>query len=263
MIWVALFLGCAEAEWTDMEPVLEQRASEAIELKSKRCEQDRIHCEQMCFREYGQTWGTWSITYNACMDQCLEIYEVCTHRPNPIAAHASYARDSSYSWDQPTSDGINGYYGYCGPTAGANLLTNTCGARISPRRISETAFSWTPGTTPKKLVSALNAIEGCGQWAVCHPSPRDADVLGTLERLLPVATLLEWEGALDIHWVTVVDLRRTGSQCNVVYNHWGIQDRMTCNDFISRWSLVDATLGATTVATRALKPFTFVCQTDR
>lgn len=253
--------GCGEGDLHAPVEGTEVSGLETVEEKSRLCESARINCEQMCFREYGRTWGNWSPTYNACMDVCAEQYEVCTHRPHPIEARTGFARKRTYSWDQPSSDGINGYYGYCGPTAAANLLMNTCGIRVSPRQISETAFSWTPGTTPHNLVAALNEIEGCGRWAVCHPSPHDGDVLGTLEKLMPVATLMDWDGALDLHWITVVDVRRTAGSCHLVYNHWGRQQRMECNEFLTRWSLVETTLGSTSVATRALEPFTFVCRT--
>ncbi len=83
---IMLLVGCAEVE--ESEAPTETQAevtTEDVEEKSRRCRSARIQCEQMCFYEYGQTWGTWSLTYNACMDECLEQYERCTHRPHRIA----------------------------------------------------------------------------------------------------------------------------------------------------------------------------------
>ena len=196
----------------------------------------------MCFQEYGQTWGTLSPLYNACMDECHDQFERCTQRPNPVRPKPGYARQFTYSWDQPSSDGVNGYYGYCGPTAASNLLANACGVMLPPRSLAEACFGIGPGTTPSALVGALNDIEGCGHWVIDHANASENDPLETLHRRRPVAVLLDWQGALDLHWITLVDVVRTGGSCHVVYNHWGRQDRMDCNEFVERWSLTTSTL---------------------
>jgi len=237
-------------------------APQVVQKAVSMCRQKRVWCEQGCFDRFGQTFGTLSPFYNACIKECKVVYEKCSHKPHRLAARKGYAKRATYSWDQPSSEGVNGYYGYCGPTAVSNLMMNLCHANVSPRYVSKMCFSWAPGTTPGNLVYALNELGHCGRWALCRPNPNSSDTLGDLARQLPVATLVEWEGALSMHWVTVVDIHRTAGSCAVVFNHWGRQERMECNDFIKRWSLADTALGGVSVASRTLNPFTYVCQTS-
>ena len=255
-----LTLGCSTGEWVEPKAPQFEEDPAVVEEKSRRCLSARIRCELACFDRFGQTWGTLSPRYNWCMDECLERFERCSHRAHRIRATEGFADTTTYSWDQPTSDGVNGYYGYCGPTAASNLMANVCGVMKAPRDVSDMCFSWTPGTTPGNLVYALNAVGHCGRWAVCQPSPQDADVLGTVAEQLPVAALLDWDGSGTLHWITLVDINRTGGRCKVVFNHWGKQQRMGCNDFIGRWSLLESNVGWSSVASRVLKPFTYVCQ---
>ena len=243
LLWALfLLLGCGPME----EPLTEAEFSPTensddyasfVEKRLGLCEQQKSRCEQGCFKEYGQFWGTLSPLYNACMDECRVMYEDCSHRPNRVRATQGYAGRATYSWDQPSSEGINGYYGYCGPTAVSNLVMNVCGLNVSPRAVSDMCFSWTPGTTPGNMVRALNELGECGQWALCESASNSADPLSRLETQLPVAALLDWEGALVLHWITVVEISRSGGHCDVIFNHWGGQARMDCNEFIERWSL--------------------------
>jgi len=254
-----LTVGCSAGEWVEPEP-LEDEAPTSVEEKSTRCLSSRIRCEQSCFERFGQTWGTLSRRYNGCLDTCLEAFEWCSHKAHRIRATEGFAHQTTYSWDQPTSDGVNGYYGYCGPTAASNLMANVCGVLVAPRAVSDMCFSWTPGTTPGNLVYTLNTLGYCGRWAACHPRPDDADPLSTLAKQLPVAALVDWDGSGTLHWITLVHINRTRGPCRVVFNHWGKQTRMGCNDFIERWSLMESNVGWSSVASRVLKPFTYVCQ---
>ena len=173
-----LAMGCAEFEEVETRATASSMTVE-LEEKSHACVAARISCEQMCFQEYGQTWGTLSPLYNACMDECHDQFERCTQRANPVRPKPGYARQFTYSWDQPSSDGVNGYYGYCGPTAASNLLANACGIMLPPRSLAEACFGIGPGTTPGALVGALNDIEGCGHWVVDHANASENDPLET------------------------------------------------------------------------------------
>jgi len=265
MHWL-LFLALMVVGCADLDPLdsldTEHNLTNGIEEKSSLCTRRRIACEQECFETYGQTWGTLSPLYNACMDECHQGFMKCTERQRPhrVEPRPGHARTRTYSWDQPDSEGPGGYYGYCGPTAASNLLANMCGYLVPPSRLAECCFGLGPGTNPRALVETLNGLHDCGRWAVCHSDVLDGDPLDTLFEQLPAAALLDWDGALELHWVTVVDVHRTGGSCQVVYNHWGRQDRMGCNEFIERWSLTPTSLGGASIAARILTPFTYVCQ---
>ena len=97
----------------------------------------------------------------------------CRQRPHQIEPRQGYTDERTYSWKQPQSEGPNGYYGYCGPTAASNILANLCGIMVSPQELAEACFGLEPGTTPQALADALNEIDGCGKWRVCHPGHRD------------------------------------------------------------------------------------------
>ena len=227
-----------------------------------RCEQRRASCEQTCFREFGQTWGTLSLTYQVCMRECYEFYEDCQQRSVTIPADPEKCEIETVSWDQPESDGVCGYWGYCGPTAASNIVSMVCGQNICPRDLAKSCFSWNPGTTPGKLAGALSDVHGCGTWEVCHGDIEATDLLSDLEDELPVPVLLDWEGNTVMHWVTVVQIQRQRGQCHAIFNHWGRQDEMPCDEFLKRWSLTATLGGAATIATRTLSPFTYVCQTE-
>ena len=51
-------------------------------------------------------------------------------------------------------------------------------------------------------------------------------------------------------------------RCEVIYNHWGGQASMECNEFLERWALTESSLGQATLASRLAKPFTYVCQVN-
>ncbi len=253
LLIAALFLGCADAPPTAGEPSAEPvPADDGLVEKRSRCALDRIRCERTCFTGYGSFWGTLSPLYNACMDECLELYERCSH-----GAHAQppgpAGDEPTVSWDQPTSDGVGGYYGYCGPTAAANVAAMLCGADIAPRELASECFSWNPGTTPEHLAATLNGLEDCGAWGVCVARAG----LEELHAAAPAPTLLDWGGG-SLHWVTVVGVS-FAAPCQVWFNHWGRQDRLACADFIERWSLTHTTLGEASVASRLLAPLTYVC----
>ncbi len=64
-----------------------------------------------------------------------------------------------------------------------------------------------------------------------------------------------------MHWITVMDIQFSPS-CSVVFNHWGRQETMACNEFLERWSLAEETIGQSALAGRILQPFTYVCQVE-
>ena len=171
---------------------------------------------------------------------------------------AERTEDPTYSWEQPPSKGVGGYYGYCGPTAAANLVTNECGHRITPITFAAVSFGWGPGTSPRSLVRTLNQMGRCGYWSLCGHDEGDFDVFRSLENNLPAATLMDWS-IKGMHWVTVVAIHRE-PRCEVVFNHWGRQEVLDCDTFIERWSSRSTSLGSTAVASRVVQPFTYVCR---
>jgi hypothetical protein len=262
-IWVQSCGFADESPDADNIPVPGEYVDQkADSVHGERCERERLSCEQTCFREFGQTWGTLSLSYRVCLRQCRDFYEDCRQKAVTIPADPAVCDTDTVSWDQPDSDGVCGYWGYCGPTAASNIVSMVCGGSICPRDLADTCFSWAPGTTPANLARALSEVPGCGTWEACAYDLDHPDPLSELERSLPVPVLLDWKGNTVMHWVTVVGVQRQTGVCRVTFNHWGRQDKMLCDEFLQRWSLTATAGGAATVATRTLIPFTFVCQTE-
>ena len=125
LLLAVLMGGCADLESPESLEGPHSLVSGVAE-KSSLCMRRRIACEQGCYAHYGQTWGTLSPLYNACMDECQRGFTECTERQRPhrVEPRPGHARERTYSWEQPDSEGPGGYYGYCGPTAASNLLAN-------------------------------------------------------------------------------------------------------------------------------------------
>ncbi|MCA9652814.1 MAG: hypothetical protein KC501_23045 [Myxococcales bacterium] len=135
--------------------------------------------------------------------------------------------DGSYSWEQPDSNGTNGWEGFCGQTAIANLLTTIQGGvQVSPQDVSRAADDWTPGSRPSTLMRAIQVLA---------PDPSRFEVsddhdLSSASPTAPIVCLLEWGGG-DYHYVSVVGTRNG----MVIFNHWGIQDQLPADEFDRRW----------------------------
>jgi hypothetical protein len=231
-----------------------------IAEKSRACEASRVRCEQTCFYDHGQFLGTFSIRYNRCMAVCEEEFEHCLLRPRRIPGSNDGLMGPTYSWDQPPSDGIGGYYGYCGPTAVSNLIANVCGDFVNPYESGDRCFSLGPGASPSDMVDALNEFGDCGRFALCEQPSGETDRMAALEASLPAAVLLDWDSLFTLHWVTVVHVDWGGGGCDVVFNHWGRQETMACSEFVERWSLTRTNTGAAAILTRVLDPFTYICR---
>ena len=66
---VLLALGCAEFNDTAMNET-DPTSQMDITTKSRDCVHERIQCEQECFYDHGQTFGTLNPFYNSCMNEC-------------------------------------------------------------------------------------------------------------------------------------------------------------------------------------------------
>lgn len=220
------------------------------------CVGDRVDCEDFCIDEYGGGWlGTMSPSYIACIYECDQMYAECQQAMNTID-------DGTISWEQPTPDAQSPYWGYCGPTSAANLVSMYCGRTVTPMEFASCTFNWTnPGTLPSDLADCLNTIGNCGTWEVCNA---DATIFGDplteLGNNAPTSVLLDWDGSGTMHWVTVVGVDM-GPPCEVTFNHWGRQETLDCNEFTNRWSMTNSTAGMGGILVSALDPFTYLCMT--
>ncbi|MEE2786822.1 MAG: hypothetical protein VX589_05750 [Myxococcota bacterium] len=220
------------------------------------CQDRHAECESVCRSTYRNVIERLFPFLNACTRQCREDEQTCIQRANII--HGTEAAHGSISWGEPDAEGIGGYFGFCGPTAAANLVANMCGQTVSPRTFASQSFSWGPGTTPQRLANALNSLGQCGTWAQCQTTADGRDPLAQMAERLPVGVLVTWS-ARSLHWVTVVEVTQ-GPACTIRFNHQGRQDRLSCDAFLELWSLGETLAGRVAVATGILKPFTFVCQ---
>lgn len=144
--------------------------------------------------------------------------------------------DGSYSWGQPDSNGLNGWEGFCGQTATANLLTtNQGGAQVSPHDVSRAADDWTPGSAPDTLMRAIRKL---APDATLFELSHDAD-LSAASASNPIVCLLQWQGA-TFHYVSVVGVTAD----RVTFNHWGTQDSLTKEEFEKRWGFREGGLTA-------------------
>jgi len=252
-----IFIGCGD--FIEL-PDESKGSADVVAEKSRDCQIKEVHCERACFSDYGQFWGTFSWRYNSCMKTCGVEYDRCLLRPNTVDGSADVDQEQTYSWEQPPSEGVGGYYGYCGPTAVSNLIANVCGEVVNPYEAGEKCFSAGPGASPSAMVRALNELGGCGEFALCEPEPGESHGMTVLEANLPAAVLLDWDAFFTLHWVTVVAIDWSGGACHVRYNHWGRQDKMACDEFVERWSLTRTTTGRASVFSRILKPFTYICE---
>ncbi len=134
--------------------------------------------------------------------------------------------DGSYSWSQPASNGLNGWEGFCGQTATANLLTTFEDGQTSPHDVSRAADDWTPGSKPSTLMRAIGKLGDASKYEVSNS--RD---LSSATPRNPIVTLLMWDNGGTYHYVSVIGVR--GGE--VIFNHWGQQDRLSEEEFNRRW----------------------------
>lgn len=139
--------------------------------------------------------------------------------------------DGSISWEQPDSNGMGGWEGFCGQTATANLLTTYTGNEISPHDVAEAANDWGPGSTPATLLRAIQALVPDGNQYFLS----DSQDLSSATRQTPIVCLLYWSG-LNFHYVTVVEARPN----SVLYNHWGTRGLELRDKFDELWSFQGA-----------------------
>jgi hypothetical protein len=214
------------------------------------CFSNRIACEDACWDMYGGGWlpGIWDPQFVACVYECGLIYAECTQIGYTMP-------DGTISHEQPTPDVMSPWFGYCGPTACANLTSMNCGYDVPPMEFDEECFGLNPGTLPNDLCDALESWPENGDWEVCSENSS----LDDLAANLPAAALLDWDGQGGLHWVTVVDINQ-GPPCTVTFNHWGRQQVMNCSDFTNRWSLNCSCVAQVCVGDRILNPYTYVCE---
>ncbi|MCA9711030.1 MAG: hypothetical protein KDK70_34630 [Myxococcales bacterium] len=135
--------------------------------------------------------------------------------------------DGSISWTQPDSNGFNGWEGFCGQTAVANLLTTYEAGQTSPHEVSRAADDWTPGSKPETLMRAINKLAADGsQYELSHSTD-----LSSATPQNPIVTLLAWDGGGTYHYVSVIGV----SGGTVTFNHWGMQDSLSEDEFKKRW----------------------------
>jgi len=135
--------------------------------------------------------------------------------------------DGSYSWSQPGSNGLNGWEGFCGQTATANLLTTFESDQFSPHDVSRAADDWTPGSKPSTLLRSIAALSSdASQYE--QSNSRD---LSAATPHNPIVALLMWDDGGTYHYISVIGVRGG----NVIFNHWGLQDSLPEDEFMRRW----------------------------
>ena len=143
--------------------------------------------------------------------------------------------DGSYSWTQPDSNGLNGWEGFCGQTAVANLLTtHRRGVQTSPHDVSKAADDWTPGSSPGTLMRAIGKLApNVADYELVH----DGD-LSAASPTNPIVCLLQWQGT-SFHYVSVIG----SAGDRVTINHWGTQEVLMRVDFDKRWEFREGGFG--------------------
>lgn len=148
--------------------------------------------------------------------------------------------DGSISWSQPDSNGVGGWEGFCGQTATANLLTTFEEGQTSPHEVSRAADDWTPGSKPSTLMRAINKLAKDGSKYEISSSK---DLSGATPQN-PIVTLLEWDDSGTYHYVSVIGVR--GGE--VIFNHWGRQDKLSEDEFDKRWGFKKGGLWSSTIS---------------
>jgi predicted double-glycine peptidase len=135
--------------------------------------------------------------------------------------------DGSVSWSQPDSKGMGGWEGFCGQTAVANLLTTHEEGLTSPHEVSRASSDWTPGSKPSTLMRAIKKLSpNADEYEISN----DTDLSAATPRN-PIVTLLAWDDEGTYHYVSVIGV----SNDRVTFNHWGIQDSLSEDEFKKRW----------------------------
>jgi len=169
-----------------------------------------------------------------------------------------YCKDQSTSFKQPDGTGINGYEGRCGQTSAANVTFYYCKQALHPVIDINSFFSDPgPGVAPRTLRDGLNDIfksshRSCpqnGNWKRVSYKDSSAYIKGIESGLnakvefkhklrryrsdgklaftTPIPVLIA-QGSY-LHWVTIIDLVKTGKECKVVYVDQGTQSEVSCD----------------------------------
>lgn len=174
--------------------------------------------------------------------------------------------DNTISYVQPPSKGSSGYEGRCGQTAASNIMYSYCKLVVSPENYSNAYLrDLTPGVRPGTLIRGLDQMFSENKFE-CPDSREwntysyrvENDFIGGIERGLvtdikskyklkrktskassvertPVALLIRVPGGTDLHWITIVDLMKSSTKCEMVVNHWNKQYTVPCSK-IAKWS---------------------------
>jgi len=141
-------------------------------------------------------------------------------------------------WEQPPDEGWFGQYGYCGPTAVANLL-RLYGIEKSPRTaIDEGCWSYV-GTTPGTMQRYLRREHGdlgCDRRVVGGLDP--LEVLRVLLDADHPPIVLFKNGRLMGHWVVVIGVSVDARGAWVEYMEDGAYHKSSWAELEPRWSSV-------------------------
>jgi hypothetical protein len=177
-----------------------------------------------------------------------------------------YMEDGTISWDQPPSDGVEGWNGRCGETAAANLIAMYYqGYASAPLAIPEYIKfeDPTPGTRVETLTLGMNNFQKKIKqsprkflWKSANASssapildlseivvvragssnraPSFKNVDKTTHKKFPVAALLQM--GKQFHWVTIVNVVYRDGGYHVVYNDHGKQTTISSSEFLKMWT---------------------------
>lgn len=205
-------------------------------------------------------------------------YERCTKINVDTKTKAYRCQDSSVSFQQATYSGMSSkkgnYNGLCGATAASNVFHAYCqNLFVEPTQIAPKYFDdYTPGIRPDTMESGLTSLfnnnSECpsGEWKYYYVTNR-YDFIQSLNietkkknkyfirkrdkyhgsERSPVIVLISKDGGNILHYVTVLDvLGYAGGlnldNCEVIYNDWGSQKTVTCDEFSRYANQVDNTL---------------------
>ncbi len=173
--------------------------------------------------------------------------------------------DGTTSFDQPDNQGLFDNEGKCGQTAASNVFHMYCKMIASPNYCGTHLNDAMPGVKPSTLDQGLDKLFNedpnmcpTGFWDETNYKyqsdfilgiefklnsvPRNGNMVtrqlsnGKKRKKSPVMLLIKSpDSKKGLHWVTAVDIERSGSSCHMILNTWGDQYRVPCKK-VAQWS---------------------------
>lgn len=238
------------SQYVYSEPIKERRLSEDSDLIY-------IQEKEEIFK-LNQSWKSYLI------DKCEMFDRNVENEEHLRSLGLRRCKDQSVSFVQPDSEGWNGWQGKCGQTAAVNSLYQMCRIAKSPKDYMDRYLSdLTPGVRPRTLRKGLNKVmsyhDPCPSllWSIDRFRRAQSFTDYIIENLTPlyshpqinrikrdnqeylrqpVIALIQNPGSGKyLHWVTIIDYKKSESSCDLFINHWDDQYKVPCN-VLEDWS---------------------------